>query len=235
MRFLRWLGRLVGVATFTAVEAVSLAIWLALVRFEPLGSASEVVGVSVLAGGLLLEGLLTHVTVNGRDGAIPAAAIAAFSATETALWILWLALVEGIGGLAGFAAAGVALALLLVPQHSVEDNVLRGRRAISRLFHPGTVTLSVLESLGATAWLVLVTGFGSAAALVHGTGVTREIPLAGTGLAIPTLEVVGFVVLTVSLFFEHVAGIRLALRPEPTAEESGIGRTGVGPITFHQE
>lgn len=232
---LRRVGRLVGLLTFTAVEVAALAGWFALVRYEPLGPASEVVGVSVLFGGLLLEGLLTHVTVNGRRGPIPAVPIALFSVTETLLWVGWLVAAEQVGGFLGAGAAGLALALLLVPQHTVEDNVLRGRATLERLLNPGTVRFSVLEAAGATAWLLLVAGFVPTESLLRTVGVGAQLRFAPLGLVVPSVEIVGLAVLSVVLFVEHVQGLRLALRPLPAREETTVSQPSVEPISFQQD
>jgi hypothetical protein len=228
---LRRVGRLVGIASFTVVEVAALAGWLALVRIEPLGPASEVVGVSLLFAGLFLEGLLTHVTVNGVRKAPRTVVIAAFTATETLLWVGWLALAERVGGALGIGAAGLALAVLLVPQHTVEDNVLGSRSALARLFDAGTIGFSVLEAAGATAWLLLVAG------VVPATPFLGAVGLAGLGTALPVgvgvPELVGVGVLAVSLFIEHLVGVRHALRAQPT--DASVSRAGVQSISFQQE
>ena len=230
---LRWVGRLVGIASFTLVEIIALVVWLGLVRTEPLGPASAVIGASILFGGLLLEGLLTHVTVNGVKESPRTLIIAAFTATETLLWVGWLALAERIGGPVGIGVAGLALAVLLVPQHTVEDNVLRGERALTRLFDSGTISFSVLEAAGATAWLLLVAGFVSATPFltVVGLGVPA-IALPG-GLTPSVPELLAIALLTASLFVEHLVGVRYALR---TASADARSRqASVGSISFQQE
>ena len=232
-RVLRRVNQLVGIVSFTLVEAIALAGWLALVRVEPLGPASELIGVSLLFGGLFLEGLLTHVTVNGVRQSPRTLIIAAFTTTETLLWVGWLALAERIGGLLGIGVAGLALAVLLVPQHTVEDNVLRGEGPLTRLFDSGTISFSVLEAAGATAWLLLVAGFVPAAPFLTAVGIgVPAIALPG-GVAPSVPELLGIALLMASLFVEHLVGVRHALRT-PTTDDHGH-QTGVGPISFQQE
>jgi hypothetical protein len=49
------------------------------------------------------------------------------------------------------AFTGVAVAgVVLVPQHTVEDNVLRGRGLFADLFAAGTIGFSIVEAAGAT-------------------------------------------------------------------------------------
>lgn len=225
------LGRLVGVASFTVVEVAALAAWLVLVRTEPLGSASAVIGATLLFGGLFLEGLLTQVTVNGVRRSPPTVLIAAFTATETLLWVGWLGLAERIGGPLGIGVAGLALAVLLVPQHTVEDNVLRGDPALSGLFDPGTIGFSVLEAGGATAWLLLVVGVVPVAPALAAVGVGTIPSPAGLGISAP--ELAGVAVLAASLFVEHLVGVRYALRGRPV--ESSVSGASVGSISFQQD
>lgn len=230
---LRWVGRLVGIASFTLVEIVALVVWLWLVRTEPLGSASGVIGASILFGGLLLEGLLTHVTVNGVKKSPRTLAIAAFTTTETLLWVGWLALAERIGGPLGIGVAGLVLAVLLVPQHTVEDNVLRGERALTRLFDSGTISFSVLEATGATAWLLLVAGFVSATPFLTAVGLDVTTVVLPGGLTPSVPELLAIALLTTSLFVEHLVGVRYALRT-PSADTHSH-QTSVGSISFQQE
>lgn len=231
---LRRLGRLVGVASFTGVETVALAGWLTLVTAEPLGPASEVVGLSLLFGGLLLEGLLTHVTVNGLRRSPPTVVMAGFTTTETLLWVGWLAVAERVGGVVGIGVAGLALAVLLVPQHTVEDNVLRGESPFARLFDSGAISFSVLEAAGATAWLLLVAGVVPAGPLLEAVGVA-VLGIAGlpAGIEVSAPELVGVGVLAASLFVEHLVGVRHALRADPA--DATTPRAGVEPISFQQD
>lgn len=230
---LRRVGRLVGIASFTVVEVAALAGWLALVRTEPLGEASAVVGASLLFVGLFVEGLLTHVTVNGVRRSPRTVVIAAFTATETLLWVGWLALAERIGGLLGIGAAGLALAVLLVPQHTVEDNVLRGKAALARLFDAGTIRFSVIEAAGATAWLLLVAGVVSVGPFLSAVGLAGVEAAFPAGVAASAPELVGVGILAASLFVEHVVGVRHALRTLPA--ETPTPRAGVESISFQQE
>ena len=189
------------------------------------------IGASLLFAGLFLEGLLTHVTVNGVRRSPRSVVVAAFTASETLLWVGWLALAERIGGLLGIVVAGLALAVLLVPQHTIEDNVLRGEAAFARLFDAGTINFSVIEAAGATAWLLLVAGAIPVAPFLTVVGVTGLSTALPVGVGVP--ELVGVAVLAASLFVEHLVGVRHALRAEPV--DTGVARTGVQSISFQQD
>jgi hypothetical protein len=200
------------VGLFTVVEVVGLVVWLGLARgtvaFEPaeqLGVAAPTaaVGLGVLFVALYVEHLLTDAAVNGIDLNVPLIAPLVFSATETALWGAWLALAEIVGGLFGVGVAGVVLAVLLVPQHTIEDNALRGDGILSELIDVGTLGFSVVEAVAATAWLALV---------------FRESLLADLGVATsidPAL--VGLGALAVLLFVEHNVGVQFSRR-RPTGQ-----------------
>lgn len=196
------IGRQVLVAAFTGVEALALGIWLEVVRGVPAVSQAAAVGLGILAVGLLVEHVLTDLTVNGLDLALPLGSVIAFTASETVLWALWLVIAEWLGGADGFLLAGGVLAVLLVPQHSVEDAVLRGRPPLSNVVNLGTVGFSLLEAAGATAWLVLVTRGG----LV-------EPVLADAGLAGVDPANLGLAVLAVALLVEHNVGVAFSRRP----------------------
>lgn len=194
-------GRVVLVAAFTGVETAALAIWLGIVRDVPVVSGAAVVGLGILFGGLVLEHFLTDVTVNGRDASLPDTAVIGLSASETALWAVWLAIAERIGGLEGVLFAGVVLAVLLVPQHTVEDNDLRGRGPFSGLLNLGTIGISLVESAGATVWLLFVFRGESVGSFL------RELGIAGVEPA-----TVGLGLLAAALFVEHNLGVSLARR-----------------------
>lgn len=208
---LRRLGRLVGVASFTGVEVVALAGWLTLVTAEPLGPASEVVGLSLLFGGLLLEGLLTHVTVNGFRRSPPTVAMAGFTTTETLLWVGWLAAIRLTEGLAGVLGAGLALAVALVVRHTVADNAFRGLDPLSSLVQRATVGFGVVEAAGATAWFLVVSG------AVWVPGWVVAAPTAGFSAN----AVVGAALLACAVFVRHLLAVRHALRTNRPASEPG--------------
>lgn len=149
-------GHVLGVTAYTAVEAAALGAWLAIVRGETVTELPVVAGFVVLFAGLLVEGTLTHLVRNGRRTGVPLAAIGAFSLSETVVWLAWLAVAGLVGGLAGVAVASVVLGLLLVPQHTVEENVLDGDRLGATLVDPAAATRSAVEAVAAGVWLALV-------------------------------------------------------------------------------
>lgn len=189
-------GRVGLIAVFTAVETAALATWLRFVRDAPVVSTAVAIGLGVLLVGLFVEHVLTDAAVNGLDLDLPVAPVVGFSVSETVLWAVWLRIAEVVGGLAGFAVAFVVLGVLLVPQHTVEDNVLRGSPLFGDLVDLDTVGFSLIEAAGATVWLVLVLRPD----LVGGT-------LGGVDAA-----VVGLAVLAVALFVEHTIGVRFSRR-----------------------
>lgn len=143
------LGRIGLVLTFTAVETIALVAWLGLVDGAPVASQAAALGLGVLIFGLLLEHYLTDLAVNGRSGTFPAWRALGFSVSEALLWAIWLLIAERLGGVAGVAVAGVVLAVLLVPQHTIEDNVLRGRGLFERaaeIRSSSSTTVSVWSS-----------------------------------------------------------------------------------------
>lgn len=184
------------IAVFTVVETAALAIWLEIVRGEPTISTAVAIGLGVLLVGLVIEHLLTAVAVNGFDIEFPVVAIVILSVTETILWGLWLEVAERVGGIAGFAVAFAVLGILLVPQHTIEDNILQGRSLLGEVVDLHTVGFSLLESAGATVWLALVLRPD----LVGGSIADLDAPLVGLG------------VLAVALFVEHNVGVRFSSR-----------------------
>lgn len=221
--------RLLAVGAFTVVEVAALAIWLATVRGQPLDSPLAIAGVGVLSIGLFVEGVATYRTVNGLDARIPAGTVAVLAATGTACWVGWLWLAERLGGAAGIAVAGLVLAVLLVPQHTVEDNVLRGERAFSWIVDGRTAGFSAVEAAGATAWLLVVTGELPASTVLGGVvGIDTLTAAASLASALVPGTVgpgwlVGACALTVALFLGHVGGVRFANRTTGDATPGGVG------------
>lgn len=184
------------VVAFTAVEAAALAFWLDQVRGEPTVSTAVAIGLGVLAVGLFVEHVLTDVAVNGVDLELPVLAVVGFTLSETVLWALWLVIAERLGGVVGLGAALAFLAVLLVPQHTVEDNVIRARPALGDLVDLRTAGFSLIEAAGATAWLALVLRPDLVGGAVRGV----DAALVGLG------------VLTAALFVEHSLGVRFSSR-----------------------
>jgi len=193
-------GQTLLMVAFTLVETVALGLWLALVDGAPVLSTASAVGIGVLAVGLVVEHILTDVTINGLSASVfPTRQILGVSVSEAVLWVVWLGVAEQLGGVDGILIAGVVLAVLLVPQHTIEDNVLRGEKPFSSLLDIGTVGFSVVEAVGATVWLLLV--FESAQ--------FRPV-LSALGLGSVDSAAVGLGALAVVLLIEHDIGVALA-------------------------
>ena len=201
----------VGVVLLTVVEVTALSVWLGLVGDASLLSTVAAVGVAALSAGMLIEALLAHVTVNGWGRPIPAQTVAALALAETVLWVGWLAAVYWADSVVVVVGAGLALAIALVPRHTVGDNAVRGRDPLSSLVQRATIGLAVLEAGGATAWLLVVTG----AVAVPSWFVS--LPVAGFS----TNAVVGAGLLTVAVFTRHLLAVRHALRANRTVRDTG--------------
>lgn len=200
-------NRTVLIVLFTGVETVALGLWLAFVEDAAVLSQATAIGLGILLVGLLVEHVLTDAAVRGSFS-VPGGGVVFFSATETALWALWLVIAEQIGGLVGVGVAGVVLAVLLVPQHTIEDNILRGRGLFSRLLDGGTVGFSIIEAAGATVWLAFVF---EGELLVD--EIVRLFEQVGIDLVLevdPAL--VGLGILAVALLIEHLVGVRFSRR-----------------------
>jgi hypothetical protein len=193
------LGRAVLVAAFTAIQTAALAVWLGTVRDAPVVSSAVVVGIAILLGGLVVEHSLTDLAVNGRAASLPDAATVAIGAAVGALGALWLGVAARVGGVEGVLFAGVALAGALVVQHTVEINDLRGRHPFAGVLNLGTIGISVVEAVGATAWLLIVTRSEAVGGLLDAVGMGGVEP-----------ATVGLGVLAVALFVEHSVGVSLA-------------------------
>lgn len=141
-----------GIAVFTVVEVVTLAVWFALAR------AGRRVAAVVLFVGLLLEHIIQYNVAHGRElldlSRLPLRGLVLFTSIETVVWVAWLA----ISAAAGPAVGLVFIIVLLVGKHAVSDNVIRGRPPFAfRYFSNGSiVTASVLEGAGAQLWLANV-------------------------------------------------------------------------------
>ena len=213
-------GRLFGavvragvIVGFTAVETLALVVWFGFatdtpavsdaLSFPDLATLSVpmTVGIGVLIAGLFVEHFLTDLAVNDDTLSFPAVRVTAFSLSEAALWVLWLLIADAVGGVVGIAVAGVFLAVLLVPQHTIEDNVLRESGVFSDLIHPGTVGFSLLEAAGATVWLLFVR---------HGDLVEPAFAAVGADGLDPALA--GVAVLALALLVEHGIGVRFSRR-----------------------
>lgn len=199
---LRATVRGVGIVLMTAVDVTALSVWYGLVGDASPASLAAAVGVAALTAGLLVQGLLAHVTVKGWRREVPALSVAALALAETLLWVGWFAVVQQVGDLQSVAFLGLALAVALVPRHTVADNVLRGREAFSSLVGRVPIGLAAVEAAGATAWLLLVSG------VVVVPEWFVSVPVAGFS----THAVVGATVLAGALVVQHAFEVRYALR-----------------------
>jgi len=199
---LRATVRAFGVVATTAVEVTALSVWLGLVADAPPASLAAGVGVAALAAGLLVAGLLAHVTVKGWRREVPAPPVVALALAETLLWIGWFGAVRRVGDPVGVAALGLALAAGLAPRHAIADNLLRSRRPLSTLLGRVPAGLALVEAGGATAWVLVVTGW----VVVPEWVVT--VPTAGFSAG----AVVGAAVLAGALFVRRALAVRYALR-----------------------
>jgi len=197
----RLTGQTLLMATFTLVETLALGLWLTLVADAALLSMASATGLVVLTVGLVLEHVLTEATVNGLSLELPVAQLVGISVSETFLWALWLGITEAAGGVEGILVAGVVLAVLLVPQHSIEDNILRGAEPFASVLDIDTLGFSLVEAVGATLWLLFV---------FEGQQFRWVLTAAGLGSIDP--GAIGLGLLAVALFIEHDIGLALARR-----------------------
>ncbi|WP_135825548.1 hypothetical protein [Halorussus ruber] len=200
----------VGVVLLTVVEVTALSVWLGLVGDAEPVSATALVGVVGLSAGMLVEALLSHVTVNGWSRPIPAQAVAGLALAETLLWVGWLAAVQFADSLLGVVGAGLALAVALVPRLTAADNVVRGRTLRASLVQRATIGLAVLQAAGATAWFLVVSG----------AVFFPEWFVAGPIAGFSQNAVVGAALLAVAAFARHVLAVRHALRKDQCPAKS---------------
>lgn len=211
--------RIVGITAFTVVEAAALALWLVGVGDIVAVAVPPTVGVAVLAGGLFVGGVFAYVTVNGARSSKPTLALALLAASKTALWVGWLLVAVQIGGIVGPIAAGVALTVFLVPQHTFENNVLRRTGAFSAVIDRPAARYSVIEAAGGTTCFLLATKGGPLTAALNGTFAVDAV---GAELGVASLApetVLGISILTGALFVAHVFRVQHALR-RPTDRQA---------------
>lgn len=193
-------GQTLLMVGFTLVETLALGLWLTLVAGAPVISAASAVGLAVLTLGLVVEHVLTDATVNGfAVDIVPGRQVLAVSLSEALLWVLWLGVAERLGGVDGILVAGALFAVLLVPQHTVEDNVVRGEPPFESVVDLCTVEFSVVEAVGATVWLLLVSEGEQFGPLLGSLGLGGVDPGA-----------VGLAALAVVLLIEHDISVTLA-------------------------
>ena len=168
------------IAVFTIVEGATLVIWLALAR----GAAnigSMLAALAVLVVGFTIEHFVAYNVIHNRGlfelQGLPIGQKAVVSLIESAIWAVWLVL----AGLNAILAA-VVLTGLLVVEHTLSDNVFKGRGLFSKLLDVRTAGFSLIEAVGAGIWLAL---------------------------AEANMAVLGIVILVAASFIEHTLAVAL--------------------------
>lgn len=217
------LGRSVLVGVIAGVETAVLGVWLLLVGDAPVVSLATAAGFAVLAGGLVVKFVVSDVAVNGRDATFPGPRAMTVVTGETGLWALWLLIASRVGGIDGIAVAGGVFALLLVAQHTVEDNALRGRPLVETLADFDAVGFSLVQAGGATLWL-LFTVRGE----VLGPLLADADALVGSHLPVDVASLdpglVGLAVLAAALFVEHFVGVSFSRHGDQSRTASSSER-----------
>lgn len=198
--------RLLLVAVIAVVETLVLGVWLVLVRTSPTLSLATGFGFAVLAGGLVVAFVLTDLAVNGTETSFPGPRAIAVVLFEVGAWALWLLVASRVGGLAGIVAAGAAFALVLVVQHTVADNVLRGQSLVATLVDFDALGASLVQAGGATLWLFFTLRDEFVAELLADAEAAfgGQVPV---DLAAIDPGLVGLTALAAALFVEHVIGV----------------------------
>ncbi|HEU04085.1 MAG TPA: hypothetical protein ENH95_03060 [Nitrosopumilus sp.] len=182
----------VGIVVFTAVEVVTLVVWL-IFALEASDAFFSILAVLVLIGGLTLEHLITYNVIHKRSlfdfRGLPVGQKAVVSLIETGIWVVWLVIArQDIAGGFEHIIAAVVLFGLLIIEHTISDNVFTGRKLFERLADKRTIGFSIVEAAGAAIWLVLI-----------------DVDLA----------ILGVIVLAIASFLEHNLAVNLALREDP--------------------
>jgi hypothetical protein len=196
---IRLTGQTLLMATFTLVEVLAVGFWLTLVLNEPPLSGGSILGFVLLAVGLLAKNVLTDAAVNGLSLDIPAKELLGISVSEAFHWSVWLGIALAAGGVTSILIAGLLFAVVLVPQHTIEHNILRGADPFETVFDLETVGFTLVQAAGATLWLL----FAFEGELF------REL-LQVLGLWTIGPGAVGLTLLAAALFIEHEIGLALA-------------------------
>ncbi len=174
------------IGIFTIIEVATLAAWLVLVRSDAgiyqVSAGSLVAGLAVLVVGFTIEHILAYNVIHNRGLldllGVPIGQKAVVSLIESAIWALWLALANLNAILAAIVLAG-----LLVLEHTLSDNVFKGKGLFSKLLDARTIGFSLIETVGAGAWLALVDA---------------------------NMAAVGILILAIASFIEHTLAVALA-------------------------
>ncbi|MCU4802608.1 hypothetical protein OB920_19795 [Halobacteria archaeon HArc-gm2] len=198
--------RVILVALVVVVETLVLGVWFVLVRSSPTLSLATGFGFAVLAGGLVVTFFGTDLAVNGSEASLPGWRAIAVVLFEVGAWALWLSIASRVDGLAGIAAAGAVFATLLLVQHTVADNVLRGESLVATLVDFDALGASLVQAGGATLWLLFtlheafVVELLADADAAFGSHVPVDLAAIDPGL-------VGLAALAAALFVEHLVGV----------------------------
>ena len=169
------------IAIFTIVEGATLATWLVLAR-NAANIGSMLAALAVLIVGFTIEHLVAYNVIHNRGlfdlQGVPIGQKAVVSLIESFIWVLWLVLADRNAIL-----AIVVLAGLLVVEHTLSDNVFKGRGLFSKLLDARTIGFSLIEAVGAGIWLALVEA---------------------------NMAVLGILILVVASFIEHTLAVGLA-------------------------
>ena len=200
------LNKQVRIVIFTAVEVVTLVVWLAL-ALTATDVLISILAIVVLIVGFTIEHLITFNVIHNRSlfdfRGLPVAQKAVVSLIETAIWVVWLVIAR-LDVFDGFepVIAAVVLTGLLIIEHTLSDNVFTGKRLFGRIADRRTIGFSIIEGAGAAIWLALI-----------------DIDLALVGIA----------VLAVASFIEHNLAVNLALREDDeTSAERSVGDSSRG-------
>ena len=125
----KWLPANVVLWAGFMVERVSVFLWLRNVYRTQDGMTSEEIPLWQSAIGLVL-----------------------ISLSEIVIWVLWLWLANDVN----FWLAGVVLLILMLGEHSLEMSLVKKTKPLSYITDPQTIFYTVMEAVGAVAWLYLV-------------------------------------------------------------------------------
>ena len=200
------LNKQVRIVIFTALEVVTLVVWLAL-ALTATDVLISILAIVVLIVGFTIEHLITFNVIHNRSlfdfRGLPVAQKTVVSLIETAIWVVWLVIAR-LDVFDGFepVIAAVVLTGLLIIEHTLSDNVFTGKRLFERIADRRTIGFSIIEGAGAAIWLALI-----------------DIDLALVGIA----------VLAVASFIEHNLAVNLALREDDeTSAERSVGDSSRG-------
>ena len=176
------------IAIFTAVEVITLVVWLAL-ALQATDILSGLIAVTVLIIGFTLEHLITYNVVHNRPlfnfKGLPIGQKFIVSLIETGIWVVWLVLLQSgvFDWTTGLVVATVFMFVTLLVEHTVSDNVFTKRPLFSRIIERRTIGFTIIEAVGAGIWFALV-----------------DVNLA----------VLGILILTIASFSEHILSVRLS-------------------------